>query len=575
MRALFAAAVGALSLSSAEAATTEEWRRGVDAIVNDILAIHPEPFGKVGELVWRREAEGLKADLPRLSEPQRVVRLMQLVARLGDGHTAIELEGERYALWYPLRIYEFSDGYFVTSAHRSVRDLAGAEVLEISGRPADEVIDSARTVFGADNEFDRKERLYAVSNAYLMQGLGYADSGGALRIKFRLKNGRTAERTLRPRPTDEGRYPPGVPAFEWIFPSEVYGLPFDGAESWITAYRDLPASAFQKMDAARPPFLQHRTIYTRRGMPEQDAYYIQINQTDDAGMVGFMGEALEEVDRLQPRRLIVDMRYNFGGDGSTVNAMIHHFIRREGEKPWRELYLITGRKSFSAALAAIDAFIDHTDVTLIGEPAGAALNSYGDAASRPYPALGLNLDVSTVRHQLSQSSDLRSFVPVDVPAVMSFGDYAAGQDPAVDPILAGEETRSIPLIALQDGGAAARRAHRERAKRFAEIDWHRPPEEIAMRRVVDELTKQGRHEDAVETAKLTAEIHPYVWNSWYNLAQAQNAAGSPHREQRYASYKCVVLLAPTNWNVPGILELFARDSVEPEPPSGCPVREEE
>lgn len=556
---------------AARGATIEEWRRDLDAIVSDVLAIHPDPFGKTGELTWRRQAEELKESIPRLAEPQRVVRLMQLIALLGDGHTSIELEDEKYALWYPLRIHEFTDGYFVTSAHRSVAELAGAQVLELAGRPATEVIDSARSVFGADNAFDRKQRLYAVSNAYLMQGLGHADSRGRLAAKFRLKNGRIVERELSPKPTDAGFYPPGVPAFEWIFPPEVYGMPFDSADDWIAAYRDVPSAAFQEIDTTRPPFLQQRSLYTRRAMPEQDAYYIQINQTDDGGMVGFMGESLQEVDRLKPKRLIVDMRFNFGGDGSTVRPMIHHFIRRENDPPWQELYLVTGRKSFSAALAAIDAFIDHTDATLIGEPAGAPLNFFGDTVARPYPALGLSLEVSALKHQLGDYDDLRAFVPVDVPAPMSFADYVAGRDPAIDPILAGEEMRSIPLIALQDGGEAARRVHLARQERFRDIDWYRPPTEISLRFVVFELIEQQRFEHALEAARLNTEIHPFTWNTWYNLGNAQHAAGSPQREQRFGSYACVVALAPTNWNVPSILQLFRKNNIDPQPAPDCPV----
>jgi hypothetical protein len=174
-------------------------------------------------------------------------------------------------------------------------------------------------------------------------------------------------------------------------------------------------------------------------------------------------------------------------------------------------------------------------------------------------------------HQLSQSNDLRAFIPIDVPAPMSFADYSAGRDPAVDPILAGAEMRSIPTIALQDGGAAARKAWHERAARYAKIDWFEPPEEFALRQVMDTLISEGRAQDALETAKLNTEIHPYVWNTWYNLASAQKAAGEP--EQRYASYECVVLLEPNNWNVPSIRELFARDKVDPQPAPGCPAGE--
>lgn len=555
----------------AEAATVDEWRRDAEAIVNDVLAYHPAPFAKIGELVWRREAAEFRESLPELSEPERVVRLMQLVAMLGDGHSNIQLKDERYALWYPVRFLEFSDGYFVTSAHESQKDLAGAEILTVAGRPAAEAFAAARTLFGADNEFDAKLRLFAAHNAYLMQALGFARADASMEATFRLRNGTTAKRVLKPQQADELRLTKGEPIFDWTYAAEVYGMPFGAREDWVAAYENLPSRAFRELDEARPPFLQLRTRYTRRALPAKDAYYVQMNQTDDTGMVAFMAEALDEVDRLKPKQLIIDMRNNFGGDGSTVTPMIHQFIRRQKEKPWKELYLLTGPKTFSAGLMAVEAFVRHTDATLVGEPPGAAYNSSGDAIARPYPALGLALNISTNRHQLAASDDFRAFIPVDVPAPMSFADYVAGRDPAVDPILAGEEMRAIPAIARTDGGAAARRAHLAREAKYASLPWYRPPSEIALRFVVFDLVAEKRFEDAIETARLTTEIHPYVWNGWYNLADAQKAAGL--KEESYASYQCVVLLEPNNWNVPSIRELFKRENVAPAPAAGCPAGE--
>ncbi len=306
-------------------------------------------------------------------------------------------------------------------------------------------------------------------------------------------------------------------------------------------------------------------------MPESDAYYVQFNQTDDSGMVGYMTEALEEIDKLKPKRLIIDIRLNFGGDGSTAGPMIRQFMRREANKPWKELYLITSPKTFSAAMAILDAFIDHTDVTLVGEPAGAPATFSGDTMVRPYPALGLRLDVSVLIHQLTNSADLRAFIPVDVPAPMSFADYAAGRDPAVDPILAGEEMRSIPTIVRADGGAAARRVYKTRLEKYGDLDWFLPPEELAIRVAVDELLKKKRFEDAIEGAMLNSEIHPYIWNTWYNLGNAQYYAGLV--QASFANYQCVVVMEPTNWNVPMLREFFTERKVDPKPAPGCPVQE--
>ena len=51
-------------------------------------------------------------------------------------------------------------------------------------------------------------------------------------------------------------------------------------------------------------------------------------------------------------------------------ALIHRFIERENERPWRELYLLTGRKTFSAGIMLAQGFMDNVDVSIVGEPMG-------------------------------------------------------------------------------------------------------------------------------------------------------------------------------------------------------------
>jgi hypothetical protein len=79
----------------------------------------------------------------------------------------------------------------------------------------------------------------------------------------------------------------------------------------------------------------------------------------------------------------------------------------------------------------------------VGEPTGAAFNSYGDPRPFEYGGAGVAADISTLRHQLGASNDLDDFIPVDVPPRMSFSDYVNGRDPVMDPLLHGDEMRGL------------------------------------------------------------------------------------------------------------------------------------
>ena len=216
--------LGAQTPSAAPAATLAEWRTELGEIVRDIRTLHPDPFARVGSTTFRRQVRTLEEALPSLSDEQRITAAMKLVASLGDGHTYLEMAEPRYAKWYPIRLYEYTDGYFIVSAHKSAGELAGAQVLEIARRPVAEVAAAARTVMAAENDFMRLERVYPLHSATVMKGLGYASADGRLAIRAKLADGRTVDRVLVPAQADHPRFKDDA-SWEWQFRPSLYGTP--------------------------------------------------------------------------------------------------------------------------------------------------------------------------------------------------------------------------------------------------------------------------------------------------------------------------------------------------------------
>jgi hypothetical protein len=101
------------------------WRSDLRQLVDQIRLLHPSPFTKIGSLTFQRAVSSLEQRLPGMTDEQRMVAAMRLVASLGDGHTTLQPDNARFANWYPIRLYEFSDGIFVTSAHVSAKELVG------------------------------------------------------------------------------------------------------------------------------------------------------------------------------------------------------------------------------------------------------------------------------------------------------------------------------------------------------------------------------------------------------------------------------------------------------------------
>jgi tetratricopeptide (TPR) repeat protein len=137
-----------------------------------------------------------------------------------------------------------------------------------------------------------------------------------------------------------------------------------------------------------------------------------------------------------------------------------------------------------------------------------------------------------------------AIMPVDIAAPFSFADWSAGRDPAIDPILAGEEMRSVPVIALAENGAAARRAFDARNQRLAAYkDWM-ALREFDLIRACWRLYDQDRRADALELTRIMVELRP-------NSARAHSMLGDnlialDQREAGLAAYREALCLDPNN-----------------------------
>jgi hypothetical protein len=119
MRNLIVASVFAIWLmtlnSFAQSNSTIEWQKDIDFIVNRIQEFHPNPWLRISKETFLDNANQIKNNLESLTEEERIVKTMQLVASLGDGHTYLfPWTHKLFYHWFPIRIERFVDGIFIT-----------------------------------------------------------------------------------------------------------------------------------------------------------------------------------------------------------------------------------------------------------------------------------------------------------------------------------------------------------------------------------------------------------------------------------------------------------------------------
>jgi DNA uptake lipoprotein len=296
-------------------------------------------------------------------------------------------------------------------------------------------------------------------------------------------------------------------------------------------------------------------------MPESRLLYFQwnfIQNWGDEDFPHFVARMFQKLDQHPDWRLAIDVRYNSGGNGELVANLIRQIIKRDRFDTPGNLFVIIGRKTFSAAVDFVGEAKHWTSAIFVGEPTGAGLNAYGDPDTFETPNLHIPFQISTAYHQHEVSSDRAGEFKPDIPAVMHAAQYFAGSDPSLDAIREGTDLLPIPVLATQAGAQEASRALERRRRLWSALPWYVPFTEHDMNKAGYAALAAGKIDDAVAAFEMNAAQYPSSWNVWDSLGEAQRAAKQIKNAK--ASYEKSLVLYPGNKNARDAINEMEKNS---------------
>jgi len=180
-----------------------------------------------------------------------------------------------------------------------------------------------------------------------------------------------------------------------------------------------------------------RDNYWYRWLPESRTLYCQLNTIQQAkgdSLASFLARAIHTADSAGAERFVLDLRLNGGGNGEWNRDILRALLKSRYDAPGK-LYVITGRRTFSAAQMLISALEDWSDAIFVGEPSSSRGTHYGDSYRFVLPNSHVTFRVSSLYWQLSDPRDQRPWIPVAIPAPLSYQDYVTGRDPALEALV--------------------------------------------------------------------------------------------------------------------------------------------
>ncbi|HET9896375.1 MAG TPA: hypothetical protein VFQ44_15730 [Streptosporangiaceae bacterium] len=393
----------------------EGWRYDLAFLAREIKRVAYAPFALQPEAEFDRAVAELDAAIPVLTDSRIIVGMMKLVRYLDDGHAFVQWpkDDKELSRVFPVDMFLFSEGLYVIGAGSGCEHLLGAKVEKIGALTVDEAMAALDPIMTRDNEHWLTFMFPALVRCpALLRALGIDDA-----LTVSLPDGTVTEVRLETS-SDKvqlDRYPPG-----WVALTDTV-ISGDG------------------VTVPRPLHLRNRELpFWFEYLPRDDLVYFQFNAVRDhpaESFAAFCDRLFGFIEGRGVGRLVIDLRWNPGGNTLLSQRLLHHLIASKLLSRRGALFVIIGRLTASAAQNTATAIERETCAIFVGEPTASRPNFIGERIDFELPYSKVQANVADLLWQTSWPDDHRTWTAPDIYAPPTFEAYRRNEDPALDAIL--------------------------------------------------------------------------------------------------------------------------------------------
>jgi hypothetical protein len=173
-------------------------------------------------------------------------------------------------------------------------------------------------------------------------------------------------------------------------------------------------------------------------IPKSKIVYVQLNRirnTPEESLASFGRRLSRFINENDAEKLVVDLRGNNGGNTFSGWDFVNELVSNSKINKKGHLFVIIGRRTFSAAQNTATYFERLTNAIFVGEPTGSRPNFVGDEAPIKLPYSHIELNVSGVLWQSSWGVDRRIWIAPFLYVPPTIEDYKSNRDRAMEAIL--------------------------------------------------------------------------------------------------------------------------------------------
>lgn len=375
-------------------------------LVENLEQKHKNLYANISKEEFEAERQKI---IDKFSEPMTesefYYELTHLVALVGDSHTSVAFSDSRYqhlkALGFAIKKYD--DDWYLMMLEEQNQKYLGYQLVAIQDVEIEEVYQRAKSICSYENEAWMENQFSNTINFW--DTLKYLE----------IVKEEDEEVTLfvrKDRDSEIENFSIKPMTYEEIMSANI-----------LTKYPE------------KTPQIIVQGLYSAKELT-QEAYYIQYNQcqeAEDLPMKDFTEYVEEQIQNKGYQKVIIDLRYNSGGNSNIFEVMIEKISELQKEQQF-EVYVLIGSNTFSSAVINACQLKQEIEAVLVGSPTGGNVNAYGEIEYFQLPNLPVTVWYSTKYFELIVGYEKDSLYP-DIIVSTTFEDYINGIDREIQTIL--------------------------------------------------------------------------------------------------------------------------------------------
>ena len=485
--------------------TAADWQADLRFLQQTVHKDYSFLFKKVIAADFDGAVNKLYKQMPGMKDHERIAGMARIISLFKYGHTNIDwIQSPVTYHVAPVNFYWFSDGLYAEGSDKNYASIVGAKLVKVEGVPVKEALEKVKPMVPAENdEFFKANGLDYITIPEVLHAQGITKELKTTVTYTFEKDGKSFDQTLT--------------AIERFHLPRDYGFVTPGPD-WLSV-RDQKSTPYYLKNIKKNYYYEY--------LPDSKTVYVRQSQVLDDPQESidvFYKKVFEFIDKNDVEKLVLDMRLNGGGNNYKNKPVVTGIIENKKINKPGKLFVIIGRRTFSACQNLVNELSNYTNALFVGEPTAENINFYGDNRRVELPKTGIPIFLSFAWWQDKPQWENADWLAPQLAVDMSFEEYKTNKDPALEACLSFKEKDIVldPLGHLKELFMAGKKDEVEKEAKMMVADpkYRYYNFETKFNDAGYNMLNSSQIDAALFVFQLNTKLFPNSANAWDSFAEA-------------------------------------------------------